>query len=109
MAIAEQELGSILYAELSITDFGNPKSSRVEYPVPKWQAIEATKELAGKEIIHINNQTDLEIRKAISFLVERIKDGHLDELIKAQITDEVYSLYYKFDAVVYEIKYREVE
>ena len=102
------ELGSILYSEEKLDDWGNHDKSRIEFPMPKFQAIEMTKGLIDKQIIHINNQS-LDVEKAINFLVEKIEDGHLDELVKAQITDEVYSLYYKFDAVVYEIKYREVE
>ena len=102
------ELGSILYSEQTLDDWGNHDKSRIEFPMPKFQAIEMTKGLTDKQIIHINNQS-LDLEKAINFLVGHIKDGLLEELEKRQITDDIYSLYYRFEPVTYEIKYREVE
>jgi len=102
------ELGSILYSEEKIDDWGNHDKSRIDFPMPKFQAIEMTKSLTDKQIIHINNQS-LDVEKAVNFLVEHIKDGLLEELEKRQITDDTYSLYYRFESATYEIKYREVE
>ena len=104
----EQLEHSILYCEINVDVFGNDKDSRVEYPLPTYKAIEITKRIRNKRVVHINDAIR-NVDECVNRLVELIKRGDLDELLKVQITDDTYNLFYKFGEVVHQIKYREVE